>query len=98
VSGTKRMENEVIKFIEIENNECYPSIKILNKKKKTSVTNSICTQYSSIYLHGQIFIPELVNCKEGNYMPLSSTPGWKVSLLVPSLAIPTSLVATPVTI
>ena len=32
------------------------------------------------------------------YLPLSSTPAWKVSLLVPSLAIPTSLVATPVTI
>ena len=74
----------------------YPNSK--QEEKKTSVANSIRTQYSSIHLHGQIFIPELVNCKEGNYMPLSSTPGWKVSLLVPSLAIPTSLVATPVTI
>jgi len=37
VSGTKRMENEVIKFIEIENNECSPAIKILKKKKKRPV-------------------------------------------------------------
>jgi hypothetical protein len=59
-----------MKFIEVKKNEHYPSIQILNKKKKDHwlTLYALTTQHYSIYLHGQMFIPELVICMEGKLL------------------------------